>query len=85
MAWAKDKDGHWALAYTGTISFISNNNLVKDAPKTLKEETLEIIYDHSVTNSFQPQTSHTLSTNTFFTKKFKNGTAIVLNDESKYT
>ena len=32
--WAKDKDGHWALAYTGTISFISNNNLVKDAPKT---------------------------------------------------
>lgn len=32
--WAKDADGHWALAYTGTISFISNNNLVKDAPKT---------------------------------------------------
>ncbi|MEG3755556.1 ABC transporter substrate-binding protein [Psychromonas arctica] len=32
--WAKDADGHWALAYTGTISFISNNNLVKNAPKT---------------------------------------------------
>ena len=32
--WAKDKDGHWALAYTGTISFISNNNLVKNPPKT---------------------------------------------------
>lgn len=32
--WAKDKDGHWALAYTGTISFISNNNLVEDAPKS---------------------------------------------------
>ncbi|MGP8306148.1 ABC transporter substrate-binding protein [Vibrio sp. YIC-376] len=32
--WAKDKDGHWALAYTGTISFISNNNLVKNAPTT---------------------------------------------------
>ncbi|MGF1721386.1 ABC transporter substrate-binding protein [Vibrio kyushuensis] len=30
--WAKDEDGHWALAYTGTISFISNNNLVKNAP-----------------------------------------------------
>jgi putative spermidine/putrescine transport system substrate-binding protein len=30
--WAKDKDGHWALAYTGTISFISNNNLVKNPP-----------------------------------------------------
>lgn len=32
--WAKDKDGHWALAYTGTIAFISNNKLVKDAPTT---------------------------------------------------
>ncbi|MDC5840914.1 ABC transporter substrate-binding protein [Vibrio europaeus] len=32
--WAKDKEGHWALAYTGTISFIANNNLVKDAPKS---------------------------------------------------
>lgn len=31
--WAKDKDGHWALAYTGTISFLSNNNLVKNPPK----------------------------------------------------
>lgn len=33
-AWAKDKKGHWALAYTGTIAFISNNNLVKNPPKT---------------------------------------------------
>lgn len=32
--WAKDKEGHWALAYTGSIAFISNNNLVKDAPKS---------------------------------------------------
>jgi len=32
--WAKDNDGHWALAYTGTISFISNNNLVKNPPKS---------------------------------------------------
>lgn len=31
--WAKDKDGHWALAYTGTIAFISNNMLVKNPPK----------------------------------------------------
>ncbi|MBL4830504.1 MAG: ABC transporter substrate-binding protein [Aliivibrio sp.] len=30
--WAKDKEGHWALAYTGTISFITNTNLVKNAP-----------------------------------------------------
>ena len=35
-AWAKDKDGHWALAYTGTIAFIINKQLVKEAdmPKT---------------------------------------------------
>ncbi|WP_277962369.1 ABC transporter substrate-binding protein [Pseudomonas sp. RIT-To-2] len=34
--WAKDKDGHWALAYTGTIAFIINKQLVKDddAPKS---------------------------------------------------
>jgi len=32
--WAKDADGHWMLAYTGTIAFIINNNLVKDAPKS---------------------------------------------------
>lgn len=30
-AWAKDKDGHWMLAYTGTIAFIINKDLVKDA------------------------------------------------------
>ncbi|MGX9417182.1 ABC transporter substrate-binding protein [Vibrio sp. RC27] len=30
--WAKDEDGHWMLAYTGTIAFIVNNNLVKEAP-----------------------------------------------------
>lgn len=35
-AWAKDKDGHWALAYTGTIAFIINKDLVKESerPKT---------------------------------------------------
>ncbi|AIR89876.1 ABC transporter substrate-binding protein [Pseudomonas cremoricolorata] len=34
--WAKDQDGHWALAYTGTIAFIINKDLVKeeDRPKT---------------------------------------------------
>jgi len=29
--WAKDPDGHWMLAYTGTIAFIINKQLVKDA------------------------------------------------------
>jgi len=26
--WAKDKDGHWALAYTGTIAFVVNKKLL---------------------------------------------------------
>lgn len=30
--WAKDKDGHWALAYTGTIAFIINKQTVKQTP-----------------------------------------------------
>ncbi|ENM5826036.1 ABC transporter substrate-binding protein [Vibrio metoecus] len=33
-AWAKDKEGHWALAYTGTIAFITNTQLVKQVPQT---------------------------------------------------
>jgi putative spermidine/putrescine transport system substrate-binding protein len=38
-AWAKDKDGHWALAYTGSIAFIINKQVVKDedAPKSWKD------------------------------------------------
>ncbi len=30
--WAKDADGHWMLAYTGSIAFIVNKKLVKDIP-----------------------------------------------------
>jgi putative spermidine/putrescine transport system substrate-binding protein len=30
--WAKDQDGHWMLAYTGSIAFIVNKQLVKDVP-----------------------------------------------------
>ncbi|WP_435635206.1 ABC transporter substrate-binding protein [Pseudomonas solani] len=33
-AWAKDQDGHWALAYTGSIAFIINKQLVKEPPKS---------------------------------------------------
>lgn len=47
--WAKDKDGHWALAYTGTISFISNNKLVTNAPKTWSD-LLEGDYKISIGN-----------------------------------
>ena len=35
--WAKDKEGHWALAYTGTIAFITNNHLVKSAPTSWQD------------------------------------------------
>ncbi|MGE9551388.1 ABC transporter substrate-binding protein [Erwinia amylovora] len=31
-AWAKDNDGNWMLAYTGTIAFIVNKDQVKDVP-----------------------------------------------------
>lgn len=33
-AWAKDSDGHWCLAYTGTIAFMTNKDLVKNPPKS---------------------------------------------------
>lgn len=32
--WAKDKDGHWCLSYTGTVAFIINKELVKNPPKS---------------------------------------------------
>ncbi|WP_329233780.1 extracellular solute-binding protein [Streptomyces sp. NBC_00111] len=32
-AWAKDSDGHWMLAYTGTIAFIVNKQLVKEGER----------------------------------------------------
>ncbi|MBI1175029.1 MAG: extracellular solute-binding protein [Sideroxydans sp.] len=31
-AWAKDPNGNWVVAYTGTIAFIVNNRLVKNVP-----------------------------------------------------
>ncbi|MDR3438332.1 extracellular solute-binding protein [Telmatospirillum sp.] len=32
--WAKDKDGNWVVAYTGSIAFIINRQLVKDPPRS---------------------------------------------------
>jgi putative spermidine/putrescine transport system substrate-binding protein len=32
--WAKDKDGHWMVAYTGSISFFCNKDLVGECPKS---------------------------------------------------
>ncbi|SDG75615.1 putative spermidine/putrescine transport system substrate-binding protein [Pseudomonas benzenivorans] len=44
-AWAKDADGHWMLAYTGSIAFIVNKQLVKDIPTSwadLKQGTYKV-------------------------------------------
>lgn len=43
--WAKDADGHWMLAYTGSIAFIVNKQLVKEVPKSwadLKQGTYKV-------------------------------------------
>lgn len=43
--WAKDDDGHWMLAYTGSIAFIVNKQLVKEAPTSwadLKKGTYKV-------------------------------------------
>lgn len=34
--WAKDADGHWALAYTGTIAFAVNTKKVSSVPRSWK-------------------------------------------------
>ncbi|WP_409264649.1 ABC transporter substrate-binding protein [Pseudomonas sp. KCJK9000] len=39
--WAKDQDGHWALAYTGTIAFIINKDLVKEGERPTSWQDLE--------------------------------------------
>ncbi|GHA17420.1 ABC transporter substrate-binding protein [Oceanisphaera arctica] len=44
--WAKDKDGHWMLGYTGTIAFIVNNELVKKVPSSWQEL---LVGDYQVT------------------------------------
>lgn len=36
-AWAKDKDGHWMLAYVGTIAFMINKETVKENPTSWKD------------------------------------------------
>lgn len=35
--WAKDKDGHWMVAYQGTIAFFCNKTLVKSCPKSWED------------------------------------------------
>ncbi|MBL8277736.1 MAG: extracellular solute-binding protein [Pelomonas sp.] len=34
--WAKDAEGHWALAYTGTLAFAVNKRLLKEVPRSWK-------------------------------------------------
>lgn len=35
--WAKDDDGDWIIGYYGTITFITNKNLVEDAPTSWQD------------------------------------------------
>lgn len=35
--WAKDKDGKWMVCYLGTMSIITNNNEVKNPPKSFAD------------------------------------------------
>ncbi|WP_107941972.1 ABC transporter substrate-binding protein [Metasolibacillus fluoroglycofenilyticus] len=35
--WAKDDEGHWVVGYTGTISFITDKNNVKNPPKSWED------------------------------------------------
>lgn len=32
--WAKDKDGHWIVGYTGSIAFLCNKTIVQQCPKS---------------------------------------------------
>lgn len=40
-AWAKDADGHWMLAYTGTIAFIVDKQMVKEGERPATWHELE--------------------------------------------
>ncbi|MFM9277090.1 ABC transporter substrate-binding protein [Paenibacillus jiagnxiensis] len=35
--WAKDKDGHWIIGYTGSISFLTNKNKVQNPPQSWED------------------------------------------------
>lgn len=36
-SWAKDKEGHWIMGYTGTMAFLVNKDLVKVTPKSWRD------------------------------------------------
>ena len=36
--WAKDDDGDWIIGYYGTITFITNKNLVEEAPTSWQDD-----------------------------------------------
>lgn len=35
--WAKDEEGHWIVAYYGTISLLTNKEIVREAPKSFDD------------------------------------------------
>lgn len=36
-AWAKDEEGNWMVAYTGTMAIFTNKDLVKNPPKSFQD------------------------------------------------
>jgi putative spermidine/putrescine transport system substrate-binding protein len=36
-SWAKDREGHWIVGYTGTIAFLVNKDLVKVPPRSWRD------------------------------------------------
>jgi len=55
--WAKDQDGHWIVGYQGTISFLTNTDLVSNPPQSwedLKNGDYKIIVG-DVTKAAQAQ------------------------------
>ena len=35
--WAKDRDGYWIIAYYGTMSLLTNKDIVPDAPRSFED------------------------------------------------
>ena len=35
--WAKDDEGHWIIGYYGTMAFLTNKQLVQEAPKSFED------------------------------------------------
>ncbi|WP_107838927.1 ABC transporter substrate-binding protein [Metasolibacillus meyeri] len=55
--WAKDDEGHWIVGYTGTISFITDKNSVKNPP-TSWEDLKNGDYNVSINDALTANQAH---------------------------